>query len=180
MPAKIAEPWLSFLREVDRVLGQPVVVHCLGGFVLAVLWELPRPTGDIDFIEAAPPDAGSELVGIAGEGTALASRYKLHFHRVTVAELPEGYASRLADITPVGLGHLRLFALEVHDLALAKLGRNSPRDRSDVKFLVTKGALDRRLLEERFEAELRPYVRNEARDSLTLELWLEEFFGSTS
>lgn len=155
-------------------------MHCLGGFVLAVLWELPRPTGDIDFIESVPVDAATELLGIAGEGTELANRYKLHFHRVTVAESPEDYASRLVDITPGGLEHLRLFALEVHDLALAKLGRNSPRDRSDVKFLADKGALAPRVLQERFESELRPYVLNEAREKLTLELWLGEFFESTS
>jgi len=180
MPAKIMEPWLSFLREVDQVLGRPVSVHCLGGFVMAVLWGLPRPTGDVDFVEVAPSDAASELLGIAGEGTELASRHKLHFHRVTVAELPEDYASRLVDITPGDSEHLRLLALEVHDLALAKLGRNSPRDRSDVKFLAEKSALDRQLLQDRFESELRPYVLNEARESLTLELWLEEFFESTS
>jgi hypothetical protein len=76
MPEKITEPWLSFLREVDRVMGQAVVLHCLGGFVMAVLWELPRPTGDIDFIEAAPTDAASEVLGIAGQGAELASRYR--------------------------------------------------------------------------------------------------------
>ena len=180
MPAKIADPWLGFLREVDRALTGPAEAHCLGGFVLAVLWELPRPTGDIDFIEVEPADAASELLDIAGDGSELASRYKLHFHRVTVAEFPEDYASRLADISPRGFGRLRLMALEVHDLVLAKLGRNSPRDRSDVEFLARKGVLDRRLLESRFEAELRPYALNEARERMTLELWLAEFFESSS
>lgn len=147
---------------------------------MAVLWELPRPTGDVDFVDVVPSSAVSELLGIGGEGTELAVRYKLHFHRVTVAEFPENYASRLVDITPGPFGNLRLLAFEVHDLALAKLGRNSPRDRSDVRFLADKGALDRRLLQERFESELRPYILNEGRDGLTLELWLEEFFESTS
>lgn len=176
MPAKIREPWLSFLREVDRALPRSVVAHCLGGFVLAVLWELPRPTGDVDFIEVEPPDTASVLLDIAGDTSALGRRYKLHFHRVTVAEFPEGYGSRLADITPVGFRRLRLMALEVHDLVLAKLGRNSPRDRSDVEFLARKGALDRRTIEERFDVELRPYVLDEARASATIELWLDEFF----
>lgn len=180
MPAKIKEPWLSFLRDVDRALGRPVVAHCLGGFVLAVLWELPRPSGDVDVVEVEPPDAAAELLDIAGDGSELASRYKLHFHRVTVAEFPEGYGSRLVDITPKGFRRLRLMALEVHDLVLAKLGRNSPRDRSDVEFLARKGALDRQLLRARFDAELRPYVLNEARETTTLELWLEEFFDPTN
>jgi hypothetical protein len=176
MPVTIPEPWLSFLRDVGRGLGQPVEVHCLGGFVLTVLWGLPRPTGDIDFIEIEPSEAGHELLGVAGEGSELAKRHKLQFHRVTVAEHPEGYASRLVDIAPRGLFRLRLRALEVHDLVLAKLARNSPRDRADVEFLVRQGALDRQCLEDRFEKELRPHLLNEDRETATLKLWMEEYF----
>lgn len=100
MPVKIPDPWLSFLRDVNRRLGQSVRVHCLGGFVLSVLWALPRPTGDVDFIEIEPSAAGDELLRIAGQGSDLAKRYRLRFHRVTIAEHPEGYVSRLVDITP--------------------------------------------------------------------------------
>jgi hypothetical protein len=180
MPTTIADPWLSFLREVDRALSRAVVAHCLGGFVLSVLWELPRPTGDVDFIEVEPPDAASELLDIAGEDSELASRYKLHFHRVAVAEYPEGYLSRLINITPNGFKRLRLMALEVHDLVLAKLGRNSPRDRADVEFLAQKRVLDAKVLKERFETELRPHVLHEARAKATLHLWLNEFLRSES
>ena len=176
MPVKIPEPWFGFLREVDRALGQPTEVRCLGGFVLRVLWDLPRPTGDVDFIEIDPVTASAELLRIAGEGSELESRYRLRFHRVTIAECPEGYASRLVDITPRSFRRLRLLAFEVHDLVLAKLARNSPRDREDVAFLVAKGALNRELLSERFEAELCPYVLNGARDTANLKLWLDELF----
>jgi hypothetical protein len=162
---------------VGGALGQSVEVHCLGGFVLGVVWGFPRPTGDVDFIEIEPSDAGEELLGIAGVGSELARRYRLQFHRVTIAEYPEDYASRLVNITPSGLGRLHLRALEVHDLVLAKLARNSPRDRADVEFLVRKGALDRRCLEDRFEKELRPYVLDETRESATLKLWLDEFLN---
>lgn len=176
MTDPIQKPWLSFLRDVDRALQEAVEVHCLGGFVLSVLSGLPRPTGDVDFIEARPRPAGEDLLRIAGEGTALATKHRLHFQRVTVAEYPEGYEGRLIDMTPGGCRKLRLRALEVHDVVLAKLSRNSPRDRADVEFLARQGALDRRLIEERFEVELRPYLLNEAREALTLELWLAEFF----
>ncbi len=175
MPTRISEPWLSFLRDVDQALKQTVEVHCLGGFVLSVLWELPRPTGDVDFVEIRPGTAANELMAIAGEGTELGEQYHLHFHRVTIAEYPEGYESRLIDITPKGFHRLRLKAFEVHDVVLAKLSRNSPRDRADVEFLAAKGALDRRTLMERFEAELRPYLLNDVREALTLRLWLDEF-----
>ena len=66
---------------------------------------------------------------------------------------------------------------------LAKLGRNSARDRADVEFLARKGVIDRRVLERRFEEELGPYVLNEDRHVAALRLWLDEIFepngGST-
>ena len=177
MPGKISTPWLGFLREVDRTLNGPVEVHCLGGFVLAVLWALPRPTGDVDFVEVEPSNGWQDLLRIAGEGSEIARRHRLHFQRVTIAEYPEGYASRLIDIAPRGFKRLRVRAFEIHDLVLAKLGRNSARDRADVKFLVQKGVIDQHTLQMRYEAELRPYVLNEDRHTTTLRLWLDEFFG---
>lgn len=58
MPGHIPEPWLSFLVEADRAMGQPVTVHCFGGFSLMALWGLPRPTADVDFIEIRPSGCG--------------------------------------------------------------------------------------------------------------------------
>jgi hypothetical protein len=172
----VREPWLGFIRDVDQALGRSISVHCLGGFVLTACWDLPRATADVDFLKVVPSKATSELLDIAGEGSALANKHKIHFHEVTVADYPENYASRVADISPEGLTRLRLLALDVHDLVLAKIGRNSPRDRWDAKFLAEKGVLDPWVLRTRFETELRPYVLDESRDRLTLDLWLEEFF----
>src|SRR5213594_2015072 len=169
---RIQEPWRSFLRGVDQKLSQPIEVHCLGGFVLAVLSKLPRTTADVDFIEVKPGPAGEELLRIAGEGTPLAAKHSLCFQRVTIAVYPEDYETRLVDITPKSLHKMRLMALEVHDVVLAKVSRNSARDRSDVEFLAKEGLIDPHVLKERFHAELRPYVLNETRETLTLELWL--------
>jgi hypothetical protein len=84
MPLRILPPWIDFLRDVDHVLGRSVEIHCLGGFVLGVLYELPRPTGDVDFVEIAPSEAGEEFLLVAGEGSALSRKYGVRFHRVTV------------------------------------------------------------------------------------------------
>ena len=176
MPRTIPEPWHSFLREVDSDLGTRVEVHCLGGFVLTVLWDLPRPTGDIDIIETRPPGAVERLLNLGGEGSTLAAKYRLKLHQVTIAEYPEDYVSRLVDITPAEFDWLHLLAFEAHDLALAKLGRNTQRDREDVAYLVRKGALQRQTLEERFDREQRPYTLDESRETATLALWLQEFF----
>jgi G:T-mismatch repair DNA endonuclease (very short patch repair protein) len=70
--------------------------------------------------------------------------------------------------------HLRLFALEAHDLALSKLGRNIERDREDVQQLARAGHLKAEVLKERYYNELRPNLAaHEARHDLTLQLWLE-------
>ena len=46
--------WKDFLREIDQLLAVAVEMHCLGGFVLSALYDLPRPTGDVDYIAAMP------------------------------------------------------------------------------------------------------------------------------
>lgn len=175
--APIPEPWWSFLREVDAALSAPVEVHCLGGFVLGALWALPRPTADVDVIAIRPSQSSDELLRVAGEGSEISKRRGLHFQRVTIAEFPADYESRLIALAPAEFRHLRVLVFEVHDVVLAKLGRNSPRDRSDVEFLAGRGVLDPGTLRERFEREMRPYVLNEERDARTLLLWLDEYFG---
>jgi hypothetical protein len=91
-----------------------------------------------------------------------------------MADYPEGYESRLIDITPRNFKKLQLKVFELHDIVLAKVARNAPRDRSDVEFLAKKGLLDKNLLRERFEKELRPnLITGEARSVQTMELWLE-------
>jgi hypothetical protein len=70
--------------------------------------------------------------------------------------------------------HLRLFALEPHDLALTKLERNSDVDRQDVLALAEAGFLDAGTLRERCEKEHRPnVVANVDRHDLTLKLWID-------
>jgi hypothetical protein len=175
MAKRIAEPWHSFVQDIDSALDSPVEIRCMGGFVLSVQWDLPRPTGDVDFIDAWP-GSGDELIRIAAEGTALARKHRLHVQRVTIAEYPADYESRLIDITPRSFRRLKIRAFEVHDLVLAKLSRNSPRDRWDVKYLFKRGVLEPQLLVQRFESELRPYLLNERREALTLQLWIDELF----
>ena len=170
--------WNAFLSEVDGLLRHSVELHCLGGFVLAALYGLPRPTGDVDYIAAIPSNTVTDLDSIAGQDSALARKYGLYFQHVTVADVPEGYADRLAELFPGQFARLRMLALEVHDLVLAKLVRNSPVDLEDAMFLAKTGKLDETVLSQRYEQELRPYLANERRHDLTLRLWLEACFHS--
>ena len=73
----------------------------------------------------------------------------------------------------VDLVNLNLYALDPYDLALAKLERNSPRDREDIEHLARTIPLDLDVLRDRYERELRPYLPVPEREDLTLRLWIE-------
>ncbi len=47
-----AEPWRSFLRELDDLLKAAVELRCLGGFVVTQQYGIGRETSDIDFLSA--------------------------------------------------------------------------------------------------------------------------------
>ena len=174
--SSLPSPWAGFLDEVDTFLSRPVELHCLGGFVLTALYGLPRPTGDIDYIAAVPGDEIEALQEIAGPSSTLARKYRVHVQYVTVAEVPEEYETRLVEIFPHRFSHLRLRALDPHDIVLSKITRNSPVDDADVGFLATTGAVDPSVLWDRYQRELRPRLGNQERHDLTLRLWLEAHF----
>jgi len=174
--AVLPPPWLDFLREFDDLLSHPVELHCLGGFVLAALYQRPIPTEDLDYLATLPADDLEAIESIAGRASALAKRYKVHLQVVTIADVPENYKARLQPILPGSFLRLRLLALEVYDIVLSKLVRNSPVDDADVRFLIQKGVLDSATLRERYERELRPILlAHQERHDTTLRLWLEYF-----
>ena len=155
-----------------------MALHCLGGFVVAVRYGLPRPTADLDSLEVIPARLGPLLQEVAGAGSGLARAHGLHLQHVTVASLPDRSQERLTPLWPGRFARLALFTLEAHDLALSKLARNSPIDREDVACLARAAPLDPALLRERYRRELRPIIIGDvARHDLTLDLWLEAYFG---
>jgi hypothetical protein len=172
-------PWRAFLEDVDRELPHEIALHCLGGFIAALYYDLPRPTNDLDYVEVVPHDAMESLERIAGIDSALARKHRVHLQHVGVASLPESYAKRLIEISPASLHRLRLFALEPHDLALSKLARNNPIDRNDVAQLAKSVPLKAETLRARYRFELRPIIIGDPeRHDRTLEMWIEAYFGS--
>ena len=170
------EPWRSFLAEVDAHLTEDVHLHCCGGFVVTQLYSVARTTSDVDFL-AVIPNVQSQLTELAGKGSPLHRKHRLYLDFVTVlTAYPEDYEQRLVPMFPGNWRHLRLHALEAHDVALSKLERNFDRDRDDVQRLARAGHLSPETLKERYYRELRPnFPAHEARHDLTLKLWLESW-----
>lgn len=173
---ELPNPWRGFLVDVDRTLRRPIEMHCLGGFVAALYYDLPRPTNDLDYIEVLPHEARATLQDVAGVDSALAKKHRLHFQHVGVASLADSYAERLIAPFPRMFRHLRILALESHDLALSKLARNSPIDREDVARLATAVPLDANVLRARYRQELRPIIVGDPeRHDRTLDMWIEAY-----
>ena len=142
------QPWHSFFRDIDRAFDRPVVLQCIGGFALAMLYGFPRPTVDIDFLSVVPAGEIGRLEALAGMGSVLHGKHGVYVHHVGVVTVPESYEDRLIPIFPDAYSRIRLTGLEAHDLALSKLERNSGRDREDVRFLARAVPLDlRRILD---------------------------------
>lgn len=173
-PSKnIPEPWLSFLRDLDLVVNEPLRFDCLGGFIVTMVYGFSRPTGDLDVLEIAPREAGRAVLEAGKLGGPLHNKYKLYLDHVGVAHVPENYEDRLIEVFPHAFEHIRLFALDPYDLALSKLERNIQRDRDDVMHLARAVPFDLGVLKERYDKELRWQLGNPEREDLTLKLWIE-------
>ena len=174
MPHKfIPEPWHAFFAEIDKSLDEEMSLHCLGGFVMTILYGLDRPTADVDVLPTGSNSAMNLLIRFAGEGSRLHNRHKVYLQVVGVAAVPLNYAERMTEMFPGTFKHLRLFALDPYDLALSKLERNTQRDRDDVKHLARTVPFDPRRLARTLSIRIATGLRQSQREDLTLRLWTE-------
>jgi hypothetical protein len=140
---------------------------------MTVLYELARPTADVDVVAITPRSEVEPLMNLAGQGSELHRKHKVYLQLVGLVTLPDSYEERLTEIFPRGFKHLRPLALDPYDLALSKIERNTQRDRDDVRHLARTVPFDLDMLHDRYERELRPYLGNPKREDLTLKLWFE-------
>ena len=89
MLSKIPEPWKSFLAEIDNTLEEETKFHCIGGFVIAMLYNLERETSDLDFISSTPRQNDKKLHELAGEGSFLNKKYRVYLDPVKIVTPPE-------------------------------------------------------------------------------------------
>jgi len=177
MTANPPSPWKEFLEELDGLLNEPIKLHCIGGFAIVAAYGLPRSTNDLDYFSLEPYNRARELQEMAGEGSPLARKHRVHVHHAAIATVSENYEKRLIELFPARFKNLGLFVLDAYDIVLSKLSRNLERDRQDVDYLAKTQNLDPYLLRERYQEELRPNLIGPAvRHDATLNFWLEAYF----
>jgi hypothetical protein len=111
---------------VDKCATGEVQLHCLGGFIVTQVYGAPRLTADVDVLSIVPYDELAQLLEHAGKNSELHKKYDVYLDYVGVCNYPDSYEDRLTKVFPAAYKHLRLFALDPYDLALAKLERNYP------------------------------------------------------
>lgn len=123
----IPEPWRAFWKEIDETIQEPIELHCLGGFVVTLLYRLKRSTADVDVISVIPRRAASRLLEIAGEDSLLHRKHGVYLDVVGIATVPENYDERLTEIFAEEFQNICLFALDPYDIALIENRTQYPK-----------------------------------------------------
>jgi hypothetical protein len=110
MSPELKEPWRSFLTDVDARVTHDVQLHCCGGSVVTMRYGVPRTTADLDALSIVPTAEQQNLAVLAGRGSELHKTHGIYFDIVTVATYPDDYESRLQEMFPRTLRHVRLLA----------------------------------------------------------------------
>jgi hypothetical protein len=139
-----------FLREVDRSLDQPTRVIVIGGTAATLRYGASRATQDIDTLTNVSASL-SRAVLKAQAKTGL----RIPIQRVTVADEPENYESRLQRAMP-RLTRLRVMVPERHDLVLMKAMRAYDHDLQVIAEIHANSPLDLDTLVSRFVEEMTP------------------------
>src|ERR1035437_6360708 len=95
-----------------------------------MLYGLPRPTVDVDFLSAPPIHETANLESLAGMGSALHNKHGVFVQHVGFVTVPDSYEDRLTPIFPSAYRRLRLLGLEAYDPALSKPAPNPTPGRS--------------------------------------------------
>ncbi len=97
----LVEPWKSFFCEIDASIQEEVWLHCLGGFVMTMLYGLDRLTSDVDVLPVASNEAIQKIMQLAGEGSLLHRKHRVYLQIVGVATGPVDYDTRLTNVSRI-------------------------------------------------------------------------------
>lgn len=150
---------LSFLDRLDQVLrpfakaGEHFDMYHLGRSALVMHYGFPLSTTDIDIVWMRSSGLEQNAIDLVGKGTALAGVLGLYLDPLPPAlpPLPVGFDKRCV-LVPGSWKILRVWKLEVHDLAVSKLNCFRPKDREDLQALCDRGLLNAAKLSEALDA----------------------------
>jgi hypothetical protein len=149
----------DFLRDLDRrwapPLPAPLTLRVLGSTALLLQTDYVRGTKDGDVLETPEitPVVSAALLRLGGKETELHVRHRMYLEILAAAFpfLPDAPGWRAVSFDPP-LSRLRVEALDVTDVCVAKLARFHRTDRDDIAAMVERGLVGPERLVERFRS----------------------------
>jgi Nucleotidyltransferase of unknown function (DUF6036) len=157
---RLDEGLLPFAKEEERF-----EMFLPGRAALVLHYQFTHSTKDIDIVWMRESELESKAIELLGKGTELAKTLGLFLDPVPqgLPPLPHGFRKR-CELFPGNWKVLKLWILEVHDLAVTKLKSFRPRDREDLQNLCNKGLLNAAKLHESLQAAF-PFRSPKAEDA---------------
>ncbi|HEY7327919.1 MAG TPA: DUF6036 family nucleotidyltransferase [Gemmataceae bacterium] len=145
---RLDQELLPFAKEEARL-----DMCLLGRAALVVNYQLSLSTKDIDKVWMRDSELERKAIELLGNGSTLAKTLGLDLDPVPQAlpPIPNWFRRRCGRIRG-DWKVLRLWMLEVHDLAATKLKSFRPKDREDLQILCDRGLLDPAKLQESLTA----------------------------
>lgn len=152
---------LRFFQELDAALipmanGQRLDLYHIGRSALVWRFQATFSTKDIDVVQLQTPPSQHALLlkaqELFGRDSAKARELGLYLDPVPdpLPPVPAGFKSRCTEEAG-DWQVIRLWQLEVHDLAATKMRIFRPQDRQDLRFLCDLGLLQAAQLRESLE-----------------------------
>jgi hypothetical protein len=147
------EQLLRFLKAIDEQLTEDskLEMFLAGGAAILLAYDGEIATDDVDLI-AVRKDLPTWLVELAGKGSALHRETDYYLDIVAPGLFPQewGWRKRALTVDTLGLKHIELRILELHDLILSKLKRFAGKDRDDIRGLCEREEFSIDTLRSRF------------------------------
>lgn len=170
----------AFFRELDGAWqplgGEPLELRIIGAGALQLLYGYDRGTRDGDVLETDELTAPIKvrLSELAGEGSVLKTRHRMHLHFVPAGLPFLPPKPRFEPALPkLKLKNFRLSALHAADVAVSKLARFLAQDSTDIKAIVDKGLMTHAEFVARFRAAVDLHSMDARADKLPA--YLERF-----
>jgi hypothetical protein len=131
-----------FQQAASAKEGEHLDLYLLGRASLVVGYQFQLSTGDIDIVWMRNSELEQKALDVLGNGTKLAKSLGLYLDPVPqgLPPLPAWFRRRCKPLTGTW-EVLRVWILEIHDLAATKLKSFRPKDREDLQMLCDRGLL---------------------------------------
>jgi hypothetical protein len=158
---------LLFLREVDELLNEPVVLEIIGGAAALLAYGARRATKDIDSFTTIDEKIVEAVRKV---------KHKIPLDRAAVADQPYNYEDR-RQILDLPFRNLVVLVPERHDILLMKAVRAMRNDDEVIQEMHEAEPFDLDTIVKRYKSEMGQAIGDHKILDQKIQLVIEKLFG---